>query len=326
MRRPMNLPHLHLLLNHWPIIGTFIAVGLFLVALATSSDDLKQVTLALFVLLALMAIPAYLTGYIAQDRLRDQPGVSAELMTTHQGAALLALAALTFTGTFAWAGLWQYRTSRPSRWTVAAVLACSALTVGLMVVAGNTGGAIRHPEILSDEAATSMVGTIGSRLSAGIEFVVTGSNRWVWPVLEIFHFIGLALLLGATGVLNLRLLGFFKQLPAGPFHRFIPWGLAGLGINVVTGMLFFLGMPFFYVYNADFLLKIVAVVLAGASLLLHCTNAFHDCELLEAGQDAPLRAKFLAASSIVLWVAVIVLGRYMPLFEDTLDPRYTLLQ
>jgi hypothetical protein len=323
----MNLAHLHLLLNHWPIIGTFIAVGLFLVALLAKSDDLKQVTLALFALMALMAIPAYLTGHIAQDLIQNEPGVTESLIATHQGAALLAFVALALTGGFAWAGLWQYRrASRLSDWNVAVVLVCAVLTIGLMVVAGNTGGAIRHPEILSDEPATSIVGTLGSRVNASIVYFVTGSNRWVWPALEALHFVGLALLLGATGILNLRLLGFYKQLPAGPFHRFIPWGLAGLGINVVTGMLFFLGMPFFYVYNADFLLKILAVLLAAASLLLHCTKTFRDCELLEAGQDAPLGAKLLAASSIVLWIAVIVLGRYMPLFEDTLDPRYTLLR
>ena len=323
----MNLPHLHLLLNHWPIIGTFIAFGLFLVALTARSDDLKQATLALFALMALMAIPAYITGHIAQDRLRGEPGVSEAVIATHQGAALLAFIALTLTGAFAWAGLWHYRrASHLPRWIVGTVLGCAALTIGLMVVAGNTGGAIRHPEILSGESATSLVGTFGSTVSASIEYVVTGSNRWVWPFLEVFHFVGLALLLGTTGILNLRLLGFYRQLPAAPFHRFIPWGLVGLALNVVTGMLFFLGMPFFYVYNADFLLKIAAVVLAGATLLLHCTKAFHECELLEAGQDAPMRVKLLAASSLLLWIVVIVLGRYMPLFEDTLDPRYTLLQ
>jgi hypothetical protein len=323
----MNLAHLHLLLNHWPIIGTFIAVGLFLVALASRSDDLKQVTLALFALMALITIPTYLTGPLAQDLIQNEPGVSAPLIATHQGAALLAFAALALTGTFAWAGLWQYRrASRLSEWTVAMVLVCALLTIGLMVVTGNTGGAIRHPEIVSGDSTPSIVGTVGSQLNASIEHLVTGSSRWVWPILEIFHFLGLALLVGATGVLNLRLLGFYKQLPAGPFHRFIPWGLAGLGINIVTGMLFFVGMPFFYVYNADFLLKIVAVVLAAASLLLHCTKAFSDCELLAAGQDAPRSAKVLAAASILLWLAVIVLGRYMPLFEDTLDPRYTSLR
>ena len=322
----MNLAHLHLLLNHWPIIGTFIATGLLLVALLGKSDDLKQVTLALFALMALLAIPAYLTGHIAQDLLQEEGGVSRPLITTHQGAALLAFIALLLTGGCAWTGLWQYRRAgRASGRTMTAVLVCSLVTVGLMTVAGNTGGAIRHPEILSGEETTSLVGSLGSRLNGSIEFVVTGSNRWIWPVMEIFHFLGLALLLGATGMLNLRLLGFCKHLPAGPFHRFIPWGLTGLAINVVTGMLFFIGMPFFYVYNADFMFKVAAIVLAGATLLLHCTSAFRDCEYLEAGQDAPLRAKVLAASSIVLWIAVIVLGRYMPLFEDTLDPRYSFL-
>jgi hypothetical protein len=199
------------------------------------------------------------------------------------------------------------------------------VTVGVMTVTGNTGGAIRHPEILSGEATSSVVSTVGSQINDAVEYVVTGSNRWVWPVLEIFHFIGLALLLGATGVVNLRLLGFFRNMPAAPFHRFIPWGLAGLAINIVTGMMFFLGMPYFYVFNADFLLKVVALVLAGASLLLHCTSAFRDCERLEAGQDAPASAKLLAAASIFLWIAVIVLGRFMPLFEDSLDPRFTSL-
>ena len=322
----MNLAHFHLLLNHWPIIGTFIATGLFIVALLARSNDQKQVTLALFALIALMAIPAYLTGHIAEDLLRAEPGVSRSLMATHQGAALLAFIMLEITGALAWAALWHYRrAAHPPGWIMTTVLVCSLATVGLMTVAGNTGGAIRHPEILTGEETASIVGTLGSRLNASIEYVVTGSNRWIWPGLETLHFLGLALLFGATGVLNLRLLGFYKQLPAGPFHRFIPWGMAGLAINVVTGLLFFLGMPFFYVYNADFLFKIAAIVLAGATLLLHCTSAFRSCEHLEAGQDAPLSAKLLAASSIVLWIAVIVLGRYMPLFEDTLDPRYSLL-
>jgi hypothetical protein len=64
------------------------------------------------------------------------------------------------------------------------------------------------------------------------------------------------------------------------------------------------------------------VVLAGANLLLHSTSLLRRCEHLGAGEDAPPFARFVAASSILLWTSVIVLGRYMPLFEDTLDPRF----
>lgn len=322
----MNLAHLHLLLNHWPIIGSFIATGLLLVALLAKSNDLKEVTLALFGLMALVAIPAYLTGNLVQDLIRQEPGIVESLVDTHQGAALLALTALLITGALAWVGLWQIRRmSRPAGWTMTMVVASSLLTVGLMTVAGNTGGAIRHPEIRAGEPTTSIIGDAGARLRASIEQVVVGSNRWMWPMLETFHFVGLALLVGATGVVNLRLLGFFKDVPAAPFHRFLPWGIAGLGINVLTGMLFFISMPFFYVYNADFHLKIAALVAAGALLLLHTTSAFCRCERLQAGEDAPIEAKILAAASLLLWAAVIVFGRYMPLFEDTLDPRYTAL-
>jgi uncharacterized membrane protein len=318
-----TLAHLHLLLNHWPIIGTFIAGGLLIVALLAKSDDMEQVTFGLFSLIALLAIPAYLTGRLAQDVIQQEQGVSLPLIEAHAGAALLALTALQVTGGFAWAALWQFRRrSRPARWIVWTILGCSVVTIGLMTVAGNTGGAIRHPEILSAERTASLVGGLGARLDAWIQYIVTGSTRWIWPLVETFHFIGLTLLLGTTGVLNLRLLGFLKVLPAGPLHRLIPWGVAGLAINVVTGMLFFIGMPFFYVYNLDFHLKILAMLLAGATLLLQSTKAFRSCDHLEAGQDAPTTAKVFAAASLVLWTVVVVLGRYMPLFEDTLDPRF----
>jgi hypothetical protein len=318
-----NLVHLHLLLNHWPIIGTFIATGLLIVARVAKSDHLTEATLALFALLALLSIPTYLTGNLAQLLMENEEGIARALIVTHQGAALLAFVALEITGGLSWAGLWQFRRrSSVARWTMWSILACAMVTIALITVTGTTGGAIRHPEILSADEPASVVGSLGIRVFDGVQYFVTGYSKWVWPFVETLHFIGLALLLGATGVLNLRLLGFLRQLPAGPLHRLIPWGFAGLALNVVTGMLFFVGMPAFYVFNIDFHFKIVALVLAGATLVLHTTSAFRGCEQIAAGEDTPAAARFLAAASTVLWIAVIVFGRYMPMFEDTLDPRF----
>ena len=141
---------------------------------------------------------------------------------------------------------------------------------------------------------------------------------WVWPVLEDLHFLGLILILGSMGVLNLRILGFLKQLPVAPLHRFLPWGIAGFFINVVTGLLFFLGMPGFYTVNVIFQIKMLTVLLAGGNLLLfNCTSAFRALEHLGPGEEAPRFAKFIAASQIFLWIAVIVLGRYIPYGEVT---------
>ena len=48
---------------------------------------------------------------------------------------------------------------------------------------------------------------------------------WVWPASETLHFIGLAMLLGVVGLLDLRLLGLAKRLPVAPLHH-LPSGPA----------------------------------------------------------------------------------------------------
>jgi hypothetical protein len=107
-----------------------------------------------------------------------------------------------------------------------------------------------------------------------------------------------------------------KQVPVGPLHRFLPWGIAGFGINVVTGFLFFVGMPYFYVFNWIFQLKMILILLAGGNLFLfHFTGIFSTWSNLAAGEDAPLLAKLVAASSLLLWVAVVIVGRYIPVGE-----------
>ena len=325
----MNLAHLHLLLNHSPIVGTFIVLGLFIVSLIGHSDELKQVSLALFSLIALLAIPAYMTGFAAQEAIKESPGVSTDLIQAHQGAALVAFILMEITGGVALLGLWQFSrtvkdpvkdalSSRPTPWQLSAVLVLAMATAGVMAVAGNTGGDIRHPEILSDLQPGGAIGAAGSGLIASVRSFVIDSSMWVWPILEDIHFIGLILLLAAIGAINLRILGFLKQLPVAPLHRFIPWGIAGFIINLITGLLFFLGMPPFYAVNIVFQLKMFTIVIAGTNLVLfYCSSAFRGLEHIGPGEDAPRSAKLIAAATIFLWFAIIILGRYIPYGEVT---------
>ena len=318
----MNLPHIHLLLNHWPVIGAFIGLALFVIALATRNRDLKQASYALFAVLALLAIPVYLSGNAAAEVLKKQPGWSTELATSHEGAAMLALLALELTGIFAICGLWPASRSakeepQAKSWVSMAVLISALATAGLMAVAGNTGGNINHPEIIEEGAPPSAIAAMGEQLILGIRYFVIDYSRWVWPMVEDFHFIGLVLLLGTVGMLSIRTLGFFKQLPLGPLQRLIPLGFVGLAINVVTGFMFFIGMPFFYYANWYFQLKIFAILFAGGALVLfYCTALFRKWGNAGAGEDAPLIAKLVAAFSLVLWILIVIIGRYIPLGES----------
>lgn len=319
----MNLAHIHLLLNHWPVLGSFIALALFVLALIAKSDDLKQVSLAFFGLLALLVIPTYMSGNVAEEVLRKS--LQAPLVQAHQGAAMLGLVFMELTGIVALMGLWRYsRMSSPlpsqaGHWSSPAVLVLAIATVGVMTVTGNTGGAIRHPEILSGPETQSIVSTIGAKLVPAASYFVTEYSRWIWPAMETLHFFGLILIVAAFGALNLRLLGFLKQFPVAPLHRLVPWGIAGVVINIATGMLFFVGMPFFYDYNPVLYMKISAVVIAGATLLFfYCTGAFRAWANLAPGEDPPAFAKFIAGFSLFLWAAIIVLGRYIPLTQESL--------
>ena len=319
----MNLPHIHLLLNHWPILGALIALALFVVALATRNRDIKQVSLVLFALVAIVAIPVYLSGNAAADTIKKQPlPPTKALVETHEGAALLAFTFLELTGVLALIGLWQFTRSNKTEthgasWASTAVLISGVITAILTAVAGNTGGDIRHPEIAGDLAAPSGIAATGARLILDLRYFVIDYSRWVWPLIETAHFIGLILLLGSVGILSFRILGFMKQLPVGPLHKLIPLGLVGLFINVVTGFLFFIGMPFFYVFNTYFQAKILAIAVAGGILLLfYCTGIFRKWGDIGPGQDAPVLAKVIALVSIVLWVVIVVIGRYIPLGES----------
>ena len=298
----MNLAHLHLLLNHFPTVGLAIALGLLLASLLKKSADLQQASFVAFYLLGLVAIPAYLTGSAAQIVLQNQPGVSDQVMAAHQDAALLALILLEITGFVAWIALWRFR-----RWHQTGILVLAVVTFGLMASAANIGGHIRHPEILATGAAAPAPGWPRTA-AAGAALVL--DNPWVWPICEVFHFVGLCLLFGVVLLVNLRLLGFVKGVAFADVNRLIPWAMVGLGINIVTGMLFFLASPEQYTQNPAFVWKIGLILIAGATLLYPtmCDQAGEGTP----NDRAPLLGKVIAASSICLWIGVIFLGRFLP--------------
>jgi uncharacterized membrane protein len=134
----VNYAHLHLLLNHIPVIGSIIGLGLLMISFFGKNQDMRRASYIIFAAVALFTIPAFLSGFGAQQMIKGA-GVSDELVRRHESSALLSVWFMMITGTFALMGLWESQTtSRPSRWNVAAVLVFSLLTAGLMARTGNT--------------------------------------------------------------------------------------------------------------------------------------------------------------------------------------------
>src|SRR5262245_46793895 len=147
----MNPAHIHLLLNHFPTIGFGIGMALYLVGFWNKSDDLKRASLVIFFLIAVIAIPTYVSGAAAEETFcpivsgenKCAPDISMDMLHKHEDAALLAFSLMEITGFFAWVGLWQLRrTPKLPGWLPATVLVSSLITFAFMAQAANLGGEV----------------------------------------------------------------------------------------------------------------------------------------------------------------------------------------
>ncbi|MCB1169278.1 MAG: hypothetical protein KDK25_03035 [Leptospiraceae bacterium] len=140
----MNPAHLHLLVNHLPVIGSIGALIALVISLFWKSEDFQKAALVIALVAGLTAIPAYFSGESAEEVVEDKPGVEEQYIEEHEEAAKIAGIVAVLSGIVAGAGL-LLRERRQTITVVATVLFVA--TAGLMARAGNTGGQIMHPEI-----------------------------------------------------------------------------------------------------------------------------------------------------------------------------------
>ena len=138
------------------------------------------------------------------------------------------------------------------------------------------------------------------------------ATSWLWPLMEIFHFIGLTLLLGALLIVDLRLAGFLRQMNISTTHRLLPWAIVGFSSNLVTGVLFFLGDPGRYAVNIGFQWKMVLILLAGLNALWFFIKLKPMMSDWDPYGDTPVIAKVIAYLSLGIWFGVLLLGRLIP--------------
>jgi hypothetical protein len=148
------------------------------------------------------------------------------------------------------------------------------------------------------------------------------SHAWVWPVCEILHFMGMAVLIGTVGVIDARILGFFKGISIKSLERFAWIGAVAFAVNAITGFIFIagnpIGGPIEYLSNLSLQLKMLLVLIAGINLLLfYVLGIAEEANAVGPNDPAPRRAKIVAAVSLVAWFGVIFFGRLI-MYNDTL--------
>ena len=155
----MDPVHLHLLLNHWPILGTLFGLLLLLAGYMLHGEGRRWLTraaLVTFIAGAVLAAFANATGEPAEHKIKHVPGVSKAMIEEHEESAEAALWACTVLGAVALlALLLERRDHRYTKVVMLAVLLLAIATSGLMVRTGNEGGKIRRPDLRGESTVTA---------------------------------------------------------------------------------------------------------------------------------------------------------------------------
>ena len=137
-------------------------------------------------------------------------------------------------------------------------------------------------------------------------------STWLWPMCEVLHFVGLALLIGAAGIFDLRLMGFLKSIPLAAAMQLRGWAAAGILINLVTGVMFFVGAPGQYINNVAWWAKVMFLSVAIANILVFETRHGKRMLVMTADAQTPTSFKVAGALSLASWAAVLYFGRMLP--------------
>lgn len=149
--------------------------------------------------------------------------------------------------------------------------------------------------------------------ATGITHLMT--MRWSWPIAEVLHFIGLSLLFGTVGFLDLRLIGMARGIPLDALRRFLPLGTAGFAISACTGLLFVATFPDQYLYNPALQSKLGLVIIAGLNMVLFHATVARRAWATPANQQAPISARLFGLVSLTCWLGVITCGRVITAFR-----------
>ena len=131
---------------------------------------------------------------------------------------------------------------------------------------------------------------------------------WAMPTVLTLHTTGMAVLVGASWVLDLRLLGINRNVPLSAYRWVFRAVAIGLIVNLITGVLLFMKNATTLGTALPFLAKMAFVVASAATILPIRTYVLNS----GAGpSEISDRARMLAIASIVAWTAAVTAGRLL---------------
>lgn len=157
-------------------------------------------------------------------------------------------------------------------------------------------------------AATGVLGWLAATsLSHAMRY-----SLWLYPIVEIVHIVGFAILVGSVFMFDLRLLGTSRAVPVNALGKqLLPWSVASTALIVPAGLMLFSAHPHEFVDNRIFLLKLGLIAFAGINAVVFHCGIYRSVNDWKTDVKAPALARVHAVVSMAAWVAVISCGRLL---------------
>lgn len=134
------------------------------------------------------------------------------------------------------------------------------------------------------------------------------ATPWAYPAANVFHVLGLAMLLGTVAILDLRVAGLWRRLPLAELSRALtPVAASGLVVLAVSGIILFAADGTALAASSTFRIKLLLVLIALANAAIFRLVWQRQAE--RRGGSPPGIARVSAAGSLALWLGVATLGR-----------------
>lgn len=135
-----------------------------------------------------------------------------------------------------------------------------------------------------------------------------------WSLLEGTHLLTLVLFAGTIFIVDLRLLGVtFRRTPVSVVSdKVLPLTVAGFLIMLATGVALFFAKPVVYYHSLWFRMKLVFLAIAMLNIMIFHLRVQRNQSQWDTLATPPTAARVSAAISLIAWVLVIAMGRFIP--------------
>ena len=134
-------------------------------------------------------------------------------------------------------------------------------------------------------------------------------SAYGYPIMIMLHSLGLAIMVGLSVVLSLRILGFFQPLPYVTLSKQLKIAWIGFIVNFISGGMLFAAQATTYITDFEFVLKMTFVIVGAILVAVLQSQVRTGSANWTASNPPPASTRTLAALTIVCWTFGMITGR-----------------